>query len=362
MRLIRTPEQQELGQSVQAFLARTSPMSRVREIAEAPETSYDRKVWERMSGELGLTGLAIPEAYGGAGYGRGEVAVVMEELGAALTPSPYFASVMAAEALVQLEDQAAAEEFLPAIAAGTTVAALHLPEARLLSVAQVNGGYELTGRAERVMYGAEADLVLVVGRLDDRPAVFAVTEGFTRTPLTTLDLTRPQAHLDFAGTPARLIGPADATDALARTLDQASVALAAGQLGGIRRCLDTIVEYAKLRVQFGRYIGSFQGVKHQLADLHCTLEQAESIARYAAWAADEAPAELPVAAAMSQSFLGPAYFQVAKAHLLLHGGIGFTWEHDAHFYYKRAKSDQVLLGAPRRHRALLAERLGLCPG
>jgi len=129
----------------------------------------------------------------------------------------------------------------------------------------------------------------------------------------------------------------------------------------VRRCLDAIVEYAKLRVQFGRYIGSFQAVKHRLADMHCTVEQAESIVRYAAWAADESPEELPVAAAFAQSFLGPAYFQVAKDHLLLHGGIGFTWEHDAHLYYKRAKTDELLLGAPRHHRARLAERLGLLP-
>ncbi|MEO5873768.1 MAG: acyl-CoA dehydrogenase, partial [Streptosporangiaceae bacterium] len=243
--------------------------------------------------------------------------------------------------------------------AGTTVATLQLPAGTALSARKVDGGYELTGRAERVMFGAEAELVFVTGLLADRPAVFAVSGGFTPTPLTTLDLTRPQAHLDFAGTPARLVGPADAGDALARTLDQASVALAAEQLGGLRHCLDTIVEYAKLRVQFGRFIGSFQGVKHRLADMHCTLEQAQSIARYAAWAADEAPDELPVAAALCQSSVGPAFYQVAKDHLLLHGGIGFTWEHDAHLYFKRAKSDQLLLGAPRVHRALLAERLGL---
>jgi acyl-CoA dehydrogenase len=119
------------------------------------------------------------------------------------------------------------------------------------------------------------------------------------------------------------------------------------------------VEYAKLRVQFGRFVGSFQGVKHRLADMHCVLEQAEAVVRYAAWAADESPEELPVAAATAQSYMGRAYFQVAKDHLLLHGGIGFTWEHDAHLYYKRAKSAQLLLGSPRHHRALLAERLGL---
>jgi alkylation response protein AidB-like acyl-CoA dehydrogenase len=368
MKLILTEEQKELASSVRRFLADTSPMTRVREIAES-DASYDPVVWERMAGELGLAGLAIPEAHGGSGFGQTEVAVVMEELGAALTPTPFFASaVLAANALVRLGDEDATKELLPGIASGRTIATLALPDAAAVR-AEASGdgdGYLLSGTAARVLYAMDADLILVTAALDDGrpgvPGVFRVgsdAPGLTRTPLTTLDLTTPQARLDFAGTPARLIGPANAGEALARTLDLASVALAAEQLGGLRRCLATIVEYAKLRVQFGRYVGSFQGVKHKLADMHCTLEQAESIVRYAAWTADEAPEELPIAAALAQSYVGPAYFQVAKDHLLLHGGIGFTWEHDAHLYYKRAKSAELLLGPPRRHRGLLADRLGL---
>lgn len=360
MRLILTDEQKELASSVGRFLADTSAMPRVREIAEST-SGHDPAVWARLSGELGLTALAIPEAYGGAGFGRTEVSVVMEALGSALTPTPFFASaVLAAEALLQLGDETAAKDYLPGIASGRTIATLALPEGSAAVAREAEDGYVLDGHALRVVHGLDADLILIVA--DPGPAVFAVTSGapgLSRTPLTTLDLTRPRARLDFAATPARLVGPADATEALARVQDLASVALAAEQLGGIRHCLDAIVEYAKLRVQFGRFIGSFQGVKHKLADMHCTLEQAESIARYAAWTADEAPEELPVAAALAQSFLGPAYYQVAKDHLLLHGGIGFTWEHDAHLYYKRAKDDQLLFGPPHRHRALLADRLGL---
>jgi alkylation response protein AidB-like acyl-CoA dehydrogenase len=360
VKLILTDEQKELAATVGRFLADTSAMSRVREIAESAE-GHDAAVWTRLSGELGLTALAIPEAYGGAGFGRTEVSVVMEALGAALTPTPFFASaVLAAEALLQLDDEAAAKDYLPGIASGRTIATLALPEGSAVVAREAQDGYVLDGHALRVLHGLDADLILVAA--DPGPAVFAVTTdapGLSRTPLTTLDLTRPRARLDFVATPARLIGPGDATEALARVQDLASVALAAEQLGGLRRCLDTIVEYAKLRVQFGRFIGSFQGVKHKLADMHCTLEQAESIARYAAWTADEAPEELPVAAALAQSFLGPAYYQVAKDHLLLHGGIGFTWEHDAHFYYKRAKDDQLFFGPPRTHRALLADRLNL---
>ncbi|MDL4775007.1 MULTISPECIES: acyl-CoA dehydrogenase family protein [Thermomonosporaceae] len=371
MRLILTDEQRDLAGSVRAFLAGTAPMARVRAVAESGEP-YDRDVWTRTAGELGLAGLAVPEAHGGSGAGHAEVAVVMEELGAALTPSPYLASaVLAADLLVALGDEAAAEteDLLPGIASGTTVAAFAHPEpgAPLPSAERAGGGHVLDGRVPRLLNGADADLLLVVADLRGEAggtAVFAVeagASGLARHPLTTLDLTRPQARVELAGTPARLLGTpgAGTAAALARALDLASVAVAAGQLGGLRRCLDVIVEYAGLRVQFGRFVGSFQGVKHKLADMHCTLEQAESIVRYAAWTADESPEELPVAAALAQAFVGGAAFRVAKDHLLLHGGIGFTWEHDAHLYYKRAKGDELLLGPPRVHRARLAERLGL---
>ncbi|GAA2414635.1 acyl-CoA dehydrogenase family protein [Actinomadura vinacea] len=377
MRLIRGDEQRELAESVRAFLADTAPIARVRETAESPEP-YDRRVWERMTGELGLAGLAVPEEFGGAGAGHGEVAVVMEELGAALTPSPYLASaVLAANVLLQSGDREAVKAYLPGIASGGTVATFAVPvlgEETAGARPAAGGGHELHGVLPHVLNGAEADLIVVpaavAGGEGERGlyalGLFAVeagaggrSQGLTRKPLTTLDLTRPQARLEFDGVQARRIGPADAGEAIRRTLDLAAVALAAEQLGGLRRCLDTIVEYAKLRVQFGRFVGSFQAVKHKLADMRCVLEQAESIVRYAAWAADESPDELPLAAATAQSYLGRAYFQVAKDHLLLHGGIGFTWEHDAHLYYKRAKTAQLLLGSPRHHRATLAERLGL---
>jgi acyl-CoA dehydrogenase len=351
MRLVRTTEQRELADSVRRFLAGTSPMSRVREIAESPEPSFDRSVWSRLSGELGLTALALPESQGGSGAGWGEVAVVMEELGAALTPAPYLSALLAAELLRGLGD--AGKELLPGVAAGTTIAALALPGGTVVAD-EVEGGYVLNGSCAQVVHGMDAEVLLYCSP----DAVFAVAPdapGLARTPLTTFDITRPQARVDLDRTPARLLGEADVD----RVLDLARVALAAEQLGGLRRCLDAIVAYAKVRVQFGRYVGSFQAVKHKLADMHCTLEQAESIVRYAAWAADEAPDELPVAAALAQSYLGPAFYQVARDHLVLHGGIGFTWEHDAHLYYRRAKADHLLLGPPRTHRRLLADRLGL---
>ncbi|MCP2335823.1 acyl-CoA dehydrogenase family protein [Actinomadura rupiterrae] len=359
MRLIPTEEQRELAATVRSFLADRVPMSRVREIAESDEP-FDRTAWTRLSGELGLTGLAVPEEHGGSGAGFGEVAAVLEELGAALTPVPYFSAVVAADLLAALD----AKDLLPDVASGATIAILARPEGeppvgRIID----RGEWVLEGAVERVPDAVSADLLLVVASTGEgRRGVFAVAAdapGLVRTPLTTLDLTRPQARIELGGAPARLLGPSDASDAIDRSLDVASVLLAAEQLGGLRRCLDAIVEYAKLRVQFGRYVGSFQGVKHKLADMHCTLEQAESVVRYAVWAVDEAPDELPEAAALAASFMGRAYFQVAKDHLLLYGGIGFTWEHDAHLYYKRAKADEVMLGAPRTHRARLAAALDL---
>ncbi|RFU37197.1 acyl-CoA dehydrogenase [Actinomadura logoneensis] len=360
MRLIPTEEQRDLAAAVRSFLADRAPMSRVREIAESADEPYDRAVWARMSSELGLAGLAVPAEHGGSGAGFGEVAAVLEELGAALTPVPYLSAAVAASLLVALD----AKDLLPGVAAGETVAVVappgeEPPVGRLVD----RGEWVLEGAVEPVPDGPSADLLLVVASTGDgRRGVFAVAPdapGLTVTPLASFDTTRPQARLGLRGVPARPLGAPDAGAAVDRALDVAAVLLAAEQLGGMRRCLDAIVEYAKLRVQFGRYVGSFQGVKHRLADMHCVLEQAESIVRYAVWAADEAPDELPEAAALAASFMGRAYFQVANDHLLLHGGIGFTWEHDAHLYYKRAKADELMLGAPRVHRARLAAVLGL---
>ncbi|MEV5572782.1 acyl-CoA dehydrogenase family protein [Spirillospora sp. NPDC052269] len=374
MRLIPTEEQRELAATVRSFLADRVPMRRVREIAESDEP-YDRTAWTRLSSELGLAGLAVPEAHGGSGAGFGEVAAVLEELGAALTPVPYFSAVVAASLLVTLD----AKDLLPGVASGETVAVVALPDGSDGSdgsggeapVGRIvdRGEWVLEGAVERVPDGPSADLLLVAASTGEgRRGVFAVTAdapGLTVTPLASFDLTRPQARVELGGAPARLLGmneagaASDAGAAIDRTADVARVLLAAEQLGGMRRCLDVIVEYAKLRVQFGRFVGSFQGVKHKLADMHCVLEQAESVVRYAVWAADEAPDELPEAAAFAASFMGRAHFQVAKDHLLLHGGIGFTWEHDAHLHYKRAKADELMLGSPRAHRARLAEALGL---
>ncbi len=347
MKLLLSQEQRELRAAVRAFLGAASPLPKVRE-------GYDPEVYARLSGELGLSGLIVAEEYGGAGAGFAELAVVLEETGAALLPGPFLATTFAAIALARVPDK----ELLTAIAEGRIAATLAQPAIDVIADEVAGGSATVTGTLAQVLSGMEADVLVTPALTGDGVVMVAVEltgEGVTRTALETLDLTRGQAGIELAGARARVLGPRP-EDGIA---DRLAVALAAEQLGVMRAALDAIVAYAKIRVTFGRYIGSYQGVKHKLADMHCKLEQAESIVRYAAWAADESPGELPEAAALAQAYVGRACFEVARDHLLLHGGVGYTWEHDAHLYYKRAKTDEVLLGPPRVHRARLAESLGL---
>ncbi|MBT2226942.1 acyl-CoA dehydrogenase family protein [Nonomuraea sp. NEAU-A123] len=361
MKLVLSQEQQELRAAVRAFLAAASPLPKVRD-------GYDREVYARLNGELGLSGLIVPEEYGGAGAGFAELAVALEETGAALLPGPFLATVFATIALTRVPDK----ELLTGIAEGRVVATLAQPPADSDVTAssgspgssrdsgelgEAGGGVTVRGTLAQVLGGMEADVLVVPALTGDGVVMTAVDltgPGVTRTALETLDLTRGQAQVTLDDAPARVIGPA-----APGVGDRLAVALAAEQLGVLRAALDAIVAYAKIRVAFGRYIGSYQGVKHKLADMHCKLEQAESIVRFAAWAADESPDELPAAAALAQAYVGRACFEVARDHLLLYGGIGYTWEHDAHLFYKRAKADEVLLGPPRIHRARLADLLEL---
>jgi alkylation response protein AidB-like acyl-CoA dehydrogenase len=214
-----------------------------------------------------------------------------------------------------------------------------------------------------VLDGNVANLLVVAARTPAGLSLFAVegdAPGLTRTPLATMDQTRKQARLELAGVAGQLIGAdGGASAGLSRTLDLAAVALAAEQVGGAQRCLDMSVEYAKERVQFGRPIGSFQAIKHKCADMLLEVESAKSAAYYAGWAAAESSDELPVVASLAKAYCSDAYFHAAAENIQIHGGIGFTWEHDAHLYFKRAKSSELLLGDPTYHRELLAQRIGL---
>jgi len=375
MNLGVSAEQRELRDSVRRFLADRAPMSRVRELMETPDGT-DRQVWQQAGAQLGLPGIAIPEAYGGAGFTFAEQAIVLEELGAALYGGPYLASaVLAATALLAASDEAARRELLPGIASGQTVATLAFteddgswdPEAIRLAATRGEGSpdspWMLDGHKSFVLDGHTADLILVVAAAGPGLSLFAVdpgAAGLDRRVLPTLDQTRKLARLEFDAVPGRLIGaPGEAGGVLGRTLDVAAIALAAEQLGGAQRALDMAVGYAMTRHQFGRPIGSFQAIKHRCADLLLEVESLRSAVAYAAAAVAEDSAEVPVVAALAKAYASDVYFHVAAENIQIHGGIGFTWEHDAHLYFKRAKSSELLLGDASYHREHLAERIGL---
>jgi alkylation response protein AidB-like acyl-CoA dehydrogenase len=364
-------EQEELRKSVRRFLEDKSPETEVRRLMETTE-GYDPAVWSQMAEQLGLQSLIIPEQFGGAGFTYVELIVVLEEMGAALLCAPFFSTVaLAANALLTSGDQSAQEYLLPGIASGETIGTLAITEDNGrwdldgvgLEARSSGDGWVLNGHKSYVVDGHVADLILVVGTTPAGLSLFGVkgdADGLTRTPLPTMDQTRKQARLEFADTPAWLIGSdGGAADGLTTTLDLAAVALAAEQVGGAQRCLDSAVEYAKTRIQFGRPIGSFQAIKHKCADMLLEVESAKSAAYYAGWAAAEDSDELPVVASLAKSYCSEAYFHAAAENIQIHGGIGFTWEHPAHLYFKRAKSSELMLGDPAYHRELLAQRIGI---
>jgi alkylation response protein AidB-like acyl-CoA dehydrogenase len=223
--------------------------------------------------------------------------------------------------------------------------------------------WTVTGEKLYVLDGHTADLILVAARTGAGVSVLAVergASGLTTTPLSTMDQTRKQARVSFESTPARLIGiDGQGWAAISKMLDLAAVALAAEQVGGAQKVLEMAVEYAKVRVQFGRPIGSFQAIKHKCADMLLEVESAKSAAYYAGWAAAEDNDELPVVASLAKSYCSEAYFHATAENIQIHGGIGFTWEHPAHLYFKRAKSSELLFGDPTYHRELLAQRIGI---
>ncbi|WP_031163133.1 acyl-CoA dehydrogenase family protein [Streptosporangium roseum] len=320
-----TEEQRELREAVRSFLT---------ERPGAP--------WSRFAAELGVAGLAVPEEYGGAGCGTAEVAVVCEELGRALSPYPYLSTVvLAAEAIKAAGDPSAMARLLPGIADGSITATVLFPDDADLTLSDG----KLTGTA-RYALDAEVVLAFVDGEL-----VEAVPSS--RTPHTPLDQTRPLAAFAFDAVPVVRVG--DGT-ACGRVRDLGVTGLAAEQAGGAARCLETAVAHARQRHQFGRPIGSFQAVKHKLADLLLLAESARS----AALAAARAPAEdLPVQAAIAGSYCTEAYLTAAGENIQIHGGTGVTWEHSAHRHFKRATADAQLFGPPHTHRTRLALAAGL---
>jgi alkylation response protein AidB-like acyl-CoA dehydrogenase len=364
-------EQEELRRITRQFLENKSSEAEVRRLMETDE-GYDSAVWSQMAEQMGLQGLIIPEEFGGSGYTYIELTVVLEEMGRRLLAAPYFSTVvLAANTLLHSGDDAAKKELLPGIASGETIATVAFTEPNgkwdasgIEATATADGnGYKIDGTKMFVLDGHIANLIIVAAKTGKGVSLFSVAgdaPGLTRTSLATMDQTRKQAKLELDGVPGKLIGTeGEGWGVLERVLDLAAVGLAAEQVGGAQLVLEMAVQYAKDRVQFGRPIGSFQAIKHKCADMLLEVESAKSAAYYAAWCASELNDELPSVASLAKAYCSEAYFHAAAENIQIHGGIGFTWEHPAHLYFKRAKSSELLFGDPTYHRELLAQRIGI---
>jgi alkylation response protein AidB-like acyl-CoA dehydrogenase len=369
--IIVTEEAKELRRTVRKFLEQRCSEADVRRLME-DQTGYDVTTWKQAAEQLGLHGMAIPEAFGGSGFGFAELCIVFEEMGRALCPSPFFATIALAATCLQLcGDEDAKKAFLPGIAAGSVIATLAYSEqaggwddgAISAGASRSGAGWVLTGVKRYVPDVHLADLILVAARAPEGISLFAVESGAPGLDVSlelTMDLTRKLGVARLDGTPARLIGsPGGSADVLRRALRVGAVALAAEQVGGAQRLLEQTVAYAKTRIQFGRTIGSFQAIKHKLANMLIDVEYGRAVMEAAITAVDDDAADLELAASIAKSFCSDAYFRVAAESLQVFGGIGFTWEHSAHLYFKRAKSSQVLLGSPAFHRELVGQAIGV---
>ena len=372
MGLVLTSEQDQLRDAVRRLCEPLGDPAGIRRRMETAE-GFDPGTHRRMAEELGLYGLTVPAEHGGAGATFAEAMLVIEELGRVLWGGPYFATVaMAVPLLLACGDPAAEKDHLPGIASGRTTATVAVagPEGSwdesavpAVEAAQRGTGWALTGVRGHVIDGHTAGLLLVLARTPAGSGVFAVERaapGVVTTALPALDQTRKLARVTFDAAPARLVG-ADGAGwaAVSSMLDLAAVALAAEQLGGAQRVLDLTVDYAMTREQFGRPIGSFQAIKHKCADMLIRVESARSAVAYARWAAAARSDDLPEVSSLAKAYCSEAFSFVAAEGIQIHGGIGFTWEHPAHLYLKRAKSSELLFGDPEQHRDRLLARIGV---
>ncbi|MCX6481069.1 MAG: acyl-CoA/acyl-ACP dehydrogenase [Mycobacterium sp.] len=347
-----TEEQQALRAAVRKFCADNFDEDTVRRLMES-EPRYDRAVWRRLGSELGVLGMAVPESDGGVGGSLVDQAVAVEEFGATLACGPLFGTVyLAIPALVACPAGDARDELLAALVDGERTAAFE-PE----PVSAAAG--TLTGTAARVVDADAADVLLIAATGSDGVGLYAVDltgPGVQRTPLVTMDLTRPQARIALDGAPATLLaGPDEAERVITHALQVGAALLAVEQVGAAQHLLDLSVEYAKSRLQFGRQIGSFQAIKHKLADMMVDAEHARSTAYHAVWALADASDDPALAASIAQATCSQAFSRIAADAIQVHGGIGFTWEHQAHLYFKRAATDAALLGSAEQHRDRVAE-------
>lgn len=371
-----TEEQELLRETARRFLDDKVPSEVVRKLMESHD-GYDPAHWSEVA-QMGWQAMAIPEKYGGAGFSFLETIVLMEEMGRSLIPIPFLSTViLSSNLLLELGSEEQKKAYLPAIAAGESVWAMALTEpagrwdaAGVEATATPQGdGWTISGTKSYVVDGHVADHLLIVARTGEQTSELSVfivdadATGLQATKVESMDQTRSLAQVVLEAVEvegAALVGPAgEAWPAIETVLDIAAVALAAEQVGGAQTCLDMAVEYAKVRIQFGRPIGSFQAIKHKCADMLVQVESAKSAAYYAGWATAERNEEFAIVAPLAKSYCSEAYFMCAAENIQIHGGIGFTWEHDAHLYFKRAKSSELMFGDPTYHRSRLADRIGL---
>ncbi len=364
----RTDEQTMLGSTVRDFLEATVDFDAVREMSTTQD-AMDMNVWTGL-GEMGLIGLHIPEEYGGAGFGATEVGVVFQELGRKVAAAPLLSSVLASTAILGAGTDDQKSRFLPQIATGETVATLAVyegahdvdPGAGDATLAMSDDGWVLNGVKRYVTDAPNASVFVVSASTPDGVALAVVssdTSGVSVAATNSLDATRPLGDVTFSEVHVNADDVmSEASNAIADSLNMGVVCLAAEQVGGTQWCLETSVEYAKNRYQFGRAIGSFQAIKHLCADMLVGVEHARSVAWHAAATIDD-PEESAIAVPLARSVCSDAYVKAAGDTIQILGGIGFTWEHEAHLYFKRAKSTSLLLGSVDSYRDRLADAVGI---
>ncbi|HPZ93483.1 MAG TPA: acyl-CoA dehydrogenase family protein [Mycobacterium sp.] len=366
-----TTEQQALRSAVRKFCEAHFGEEAARRVMES-DPRYDPQVWRRLGSELGVLGMSVPEDDGGVGGSLVDQAVAVEEFGATLACGPLFGTVyLAIPALAAAPVGPARDDLLAALIEGDRTAAFAVVDrggafdpAAVTVQAQSQGTDEdgpvtLTGTVPRVVDAGTADELLVAATGSAGLGLYAVradAPGVQRNPLVTMDLTRPQATVTLADAPGRLLaGPDSAERVITRALQVGAALLAVEQVGAAQHLLDLSVDYAKSRLQFGRQIGSFQAVKHKLADMLVDLEHARSAAYYAVWALADGSDDPALVTSIAQATASTAFSRIAADTIQVHGGIGFTWEHQAHLYFKRAATDAALLGSAEQHRDRVAE-------
>ncbi|MGC0422649.1 acyl-CoA dehydrogenase family protein [Embleya sp. AB8] len=364
--LLYTDDEHELRSGVRDLLTERVTLSALLGRIETAEP-YDPKLWRVLTEQIGAAGLAVAEDHGGSGATWRETAVVMEELGRSVAPTPFLGSAVLGTAALRAAHTAEADALLPHLAGGRRSATLAVSFATVPGGQLVHGvradGDLLTGTATSVVDAAGADVLIVPARTPDGPVLYALDgtqPGVERRAVVSLDLTRPLTDVVFTGAAGRVLARGEAAEAaVAGALTTGAALLASEQLGIAEFCLESTVEYLKTRHQFGRPIGSFQGPKHRLAALWVSITQARAVARYAAACVADDDPDTTIAVAVAQAHCSEIAVRAAEECVQLHGGIGFTWEHHPHLYLKRAKADALAFGTPDRHRTILADLVDL---